>query len=569
MKNNYKNRVYNARKKQNEKDYKNNKVQRTKNFLAYVLAFFMIVWSICSVLGTIAFFRDGKQENDVVTAYAESVDGYDDNFPNQSDIDYLGAYANNLRFPYTVLPEDYEPYASYGFYGMNYSCKMGGVCVFNGRINYQAPSNGGALFMLNANINDPSFDIILPNMKGGQYYYLYSGNDMLEARRYVIAYYDNNNNIVYHNMSWGPLLWANTYKFHAIFVRLYEGDYFNNEVFYFSLLTSTNLQDLQSIDNSAGALYYNMPINYGYPFGFEDGYQAGYQQGLENSFKSYLASSSYYLAFNRGGVQYCYPLTFVTTPYGVDLDSSIEYTYNYVVHDLGLSYDYLGLVVDLPNELAYQTFRYLQAFSWYVEFYWVGMSSANVYISEDGILNYDTILDEYLLQGWMGVGEDRYERYAQPWGYKGSNIEIDWSISYDRGVNTLFFNIAYEYLTGVTSTLQPTLRDTQVVYGNAYNSGFDAGKSQGYDEGLKDGALKSNNYNDGYNTGYNIGFSKGAETANNNPYTFKKLLSAIIDTPVQIFAQVFDFNVLGVNLTQFFFSLLSVCFILTVIKLII
>lgn len=83
----------------------------------------------------------------------------------------------------------------------------------------------------------------------------------------------------------------------------------------------------------------------------------------------------------------------------------------------------------------------------------------------------------------------------------------------------------------------------------AYNEGFVNGKTQGY------------------NNGYNAGFSDGV--ANANDYSFTGLLSAVFDVPVQTFTSLFNFDLLGVNLANFFLSLLTLAVVLAIIKLIV
>lgn len=68
----------------------------------------------------------------------------------------------------------------------------------------------------------------------------------------------------------------------------------------------------------------------------------------------------------------------------------------------------------------------------------------------------------------------------------------------------------------------------------------------------------------GYNNGYNKGFNDGVANANN--YSFEGLLSAVFDVPIRTFTSLFDFDLLGVNLASFFFSLLTACVIIAVIR---
>lgn len=68
----------------------------------------------------------------------------------------------------------------------------------------------------------------------------------------------------------------------------------------------------------------------------------------------------------------------------------------------------------------------------------------------------------------------------------------------------------------------------------------------------------------GYANGYDTGFIDGVADA--NTYSFTGLLSAVFDVPVRIFTSLFNFDVLGVNLANFFLSLLTCAIILFIIR---
>ena len=72
-------------------------------------------------------------------------------------------------------------------------------------------------------------------------------------------------------------------------------------------------------------------------------------------------------------------------------------------------------------------------------------------------------------------------------------------------------------------------------------------------------------YDTGYNDGYGYGYSQGSL---GNDYSFTSLIGAVIDVPVTTFTSLFDWNLLGINLKQFFLSILSVMAILCAVKLI-
>lgn len=69
-----------------------------------------------------------------------------------------------------------------------------------------------------------------------------------------------------------------------------------------------------------------------------------------------------------------------------------------------------------------------------------------------------------------------------------------------------------------------------------------------------------------WNEGYNYGLQKGLVEASD--YSFFSLLSAVIDVPIQAFTSLFNFDLLGINLADFFYAIFTVCVILAVLRLI-
>ena len=93
-------------------------------------------------------------------------------------------------------------------------------------------------------------------------------------------------------------------------------------------------------------------------------------------------------------------------------------------------------------------------------------------------------------------------------------------------------------------------------YNNAYNSGFLNGKSEGYTDG----------FSNGKNAGYSNGYSDGVNAAGD--YTFLSLLGSVIDAPLQAVSGMLNFNLLGFNMLNFFYALLTCALVIAVIRLI-
>lgn len=75
---------------------------------------------------------------------------------------------------------------------------------------------------------------------------------------------------------------------------------------------------------------------------------------------------------------------------------------------------------------------------------------------------------------------------------------------------------------------------------------------QGYNQGLADNQqnIYDNGYKSGKTAGEAIGYNKGILEAND--YSFMSLFGAVIDAPIKAFSGLFNFEILGINLFDFF-----------------
>ena len=101
-----------------------------------------------------------------------------------------------------------------------------------------------------------------------------------------------------------------------------------------------------------------------------------------------------------------------------------------------------------------------------------------------------------------------------------------------------------------------------VYYNNGYNEGFKSGKSEGFSSGESQGY--SNGFSVGKKNGYDIGYADGVNAGHD--YSFTALLGAVFDVPISAFKGLFNFEILGVNMTSFVSSLLALCVIVVIVK---
>lgn len=95
--------------------------------------------------------------------------------------------------------------------------------------------------------------------------------------------------------------------------------------------------------------------------------------------------------------------------------------------------------------------------------------------------------------------------------------------------------------------------------------------------------LEESNYKNGYSdaetfykkyygsggSGYQAIYQRGWNAGHDAPeYDFKYLITATVDTPLQAFTSLFDFDILGVNMKTFYLSLFTLAVIITIIKMV-
>lgn len=93
-------------------------------------------------------------------------------------------------------------------------------------------------------------------------------------------------------------------------------------------------------------------------------------------------------------------------------------------------------------------------------------------------------------------------------------------------------------------------------FADGYNKGYSKGETNGFNEGYSKG--EDNGFNDGFNKGYN----KGVGSSN----SLYDMVLAVVDTPFRVFNEIFDFDVLGINIKNIVLSFATVAIAIFVIK---
>lgn len=127
--------------------------------------------------------------------------------------------------------------------------------------------------------------------------------------------------------------------------------------------------------------------------------------------------------------------------------------------------------------------------------------------------------------------------------------------------------------TSITQTSEPTypiIQSYDSIFNYGYNQGYTTGFDTAYDQGYNAGFDIGND--SGYNTGFNNGYTAGESAGFNqgvlesNDYSFLGLLTAVVDAPVTVLRETFNFNFLGFNVTTFIFSILTICLVIAILK---
>lgn len=173
---------------------------------------------------------------------------------------------------------------------------------------------------------------------------------------------------------------------------------------------------------------------------------------------------------------------------------------------------------------------------------------------------YDCMFLSYTDAGELVVNEDFYLPINNLVDYQGVfELELTY---YDGGIEefvTVEFFIDFIELTSIYIYYNA---NSDIAYNNGYNKGFSEGFSSGRSQGYKDGLLA--NDEDIYQAGINAGYTQGLEAS--EKYNFMSLLSSVIDVPIQAFTSLFSFDLLGINLANFFYAIFTVCVILAVLR---
>lgn len=217
------------------------------------------------------------------------------------------------------------------------------------------------------------------------------------------------------------------------------------------------------------------------------------------------------------------------------------------------AFTYNGTIGGISDRYTQTTLPYQVVVCWsYVSFAFNATVSAGTTMHLTGYFaSYGTSTDEVLL-GVLNndilvnvatVDVSDYEVTTTGFKY----VDIYFSLPYNAD-SLIFYcsNTANPYFVLGDLELTFVIADYSTFYSQAYNTG--------YDKGFVAGVSK----------GETIGYSNGIAAAENA--TFQSLFAAIIDAPVNVIASSLDFDLLGINLKTFFFSLFTIALVITIVR---
>ncbi|MBE5757328.1 MAG: hypothetical protein E7345_00140 [Clostridiales bacterium] len=235
--------------------------------------------------------------------------------------------------------------------------------------------------------------------------------------------------------------------------------------------------------------------------------------------------------------------------------------------------DYEGLDI---NYLQFQYFLYLEDnIAWYFDnnsFLPLDYGSTRFYVSsnlDDINLRGNYCVMDVFVSDNFNANVYKVEIALSDTNFIEDNISTDIKYLnfkyYDVNDNYFIISFTVPYDTVYASRTYYLIPYTELSDNDYYNQGFQSGVSSGYKSGFTAGENKG--YSDGYGVGKNDGYNLGYNTAlSSDHYTFDSLLTAVIDVPVRTFTSLFNFEILGVNLSGFFLGLLTCCIVVAIVR---
>lgn len=332
-----------------------------------------------------------------------------------------------------------------------------------------------------------------------------------------------------------------------ISVGLWEGDFSNSDF--------------------ASSVYYQAGLLQGQTDGYKLGYTEGYSKGEEDTVMNFDPNSLFY-PFDYNNLSALYSIT----SSGSTSSSKIGFTSD------NNTLSFARGTLSFPKNNEFVTGKsIIVGFADFVPLYASSFKVLNVSFLSDLLTRYpenegyviDFLLDFYTSPLYSGSDPDPYFDINTSFSITASaRVLPSGELQFDL-VNTSFplkiYGFSFSDFVHVWKANADNVYEIVYTYDLNASEFFSisvnfTGYANDYNSGYKDG------YSVGSSSGYNRGYSEGVKAAGD--YTFLSLLGAVVDAPLQAVSGMLNFNLLGFNMLNFFYALLTCALVIAVIRLI-
>lgn len=577
-----------------------NKEELKNKIYPYILTFLVLFWTIASVLGIISFVKGQCKDNGIITASAadSTIDVSNQTFVFDQNISFGNVFIIDVNFvsngqTFTEISADVEGL----YYNNTFVCDNNSTFV---NAAYRTITFGSDVYLSLRNYN------WLYGNTGNRAYVNVSGqsfvfNEVLESRPSTITFYDvngialNSNIGNVRNLDNTVTINADTIKsisipsqtglpgteyiltfsntmetarynfvidkwgfydgirFNEVDALTYRRIQFNNNV-YMKRYDYTWLEDNTMLESYG--LGYDVGLEDGYVDGYDDGYEAGYADLLNKLTKLREGMLSFATSANWANAAPLYSSDFF--PFIAFGEFDLGSTYRDTFEDYTEIYtgrtSYITFFFDSSDKFTLDLINFSVKYQ--------GPTTIN---GTYAINNLRVTLDNgYITNLPFVLSSSSDEMFPNQGYFDTSNLSLN--------LNNYIVSLRFECMISNSTfedganLLNYIIVDNNAIDSSAYELGFETGYSKAnVDLKPQLDVEYRRGYALGNRDGYDTGFTAGVSQANN--YSFAGLLSAVIDVPVSTFRSLFNFELLGVNLSSFFFTILTILIILAVIKL--
>lgn len=159
------------------------------------------------------------------------------------------------------------------------------------------------------------------------------------------------------------------------------------------------------------------------------------------------------------------------------------------------------------------------------------------------------------------VGYDAGYNLGLDAGYRqgeADGLEEGYSTGYIQGEAD---GLEEGYKNGHTLGYEEGLLDGEGIgFTKGHTNGYAEGHADGYTEGEEEGYIAGKAY------GYDLGYSECENSAEVWGTKWYDMIFAVVDAPVQVFSNLFNFTIFGIDMNGFVLSLVSLCVVFAVVR---